>query len=520
MTLLSKNRKANVLLVLEGSYPFAGGGISTWAHQLTHKVKNAFYIIYSINASLEADLKYELSENTKDVIQVPLWAPDEPHDYINYGKKYYLIVLKRELTTEQVVQEKFIPVFKRLIDAIFEESYQEVKNIDAVFYDMWCFFQTYDFKLTMKSKAVWKAYKDKIITKTANDYKVSIEDLVVGLRWLYRFLIPLSIDVPKADISHLTLSGFPLIPALVLNYKYKTPILITEHGVFIRERLIAINSSEYSYFLKTLLIKFSECITKLAYYKADMILSVNKFNTHWEKLYGASQSKISVVYNGVDHNLFIPRKKPNHLKNIPVVVAAARVFELKDILTMIRSCNEVRKIIPNVRYIVYGNKNAVPAYTQECEALIDELNLADNFELAGYHSKPELIYAEGDISILTSISEGFPFTVIESMSSGIPVVATDVGGVSEALEDGVSGYICKPKDYKGIANRVVALLTDDKLRSYMSINARKRVEKDFTIQKFIKGYEQVYETILNKKEKEKKPPIKKPKGVQVIEKIH
>lgn len=520
MSLLTKNKKANVLLVLEGSYPFTGGGISTWAHQLTYKVKNAFYTIYSINATLEEDLKYELSENVKGVIQVPLWAPDEPQDYINYGKKYYLVVLKRELTTEEIVREKFIPIFNRLIDTIFEESHHDVKKIDAIFYEMWCFFQTYDFKLTMKSQEVWRNYKDKIIAKTSNDFKITVEDLAIGLRWIYRFLIPLSIDVPRVDISHLTLSGFPLIPALVLNYKYKTPILITEHGVFIRERLIAINSSEYSYFLKTLLIKFSECITKLAYYKADMILSVNKFNTQWEKLYGASESKIDIVYNGVDHNLFIPREKPNHLKNTPVVVAAARIFELKDILTMIKSCDEVRKTIPNVKFIVYGNKNAVPTYTKQCETLIDKLNLGDNFELAGYHSKPELIYAEGDISILTSISEGFPFTVIESMSSGIPVVATDVGGVSEALEDGVSGYICKPKDYKSIAARVVELLTDDKLRSYMSINARKRVEKDFTIQKFINGYEQAYDTILSKQNKEEKVILKKSKNIQVIQSIY
>ena len=93
---MSLTPKIKVLLVLEGSYPFAGGGISTWTHQLTHEVSNASFVIYSINAHLETKSKYELSENVDEVIQVPIWAPNEPHDYINYGKKYYKLALQKE----------------------------------------------------------------------------------------------------------------------------------------------------------------------------------------------------------------------------------------------------------------------------------------------------------------------------------------------------------------------------------------------------------------------------------------
>src|SRR5204863_1437472 len=119
------------------------------------------------------------------------------------------------------------------------------------------------------------------------DDPTTLYDLTEGLRWIYRFLIPITIKVPKSDISHITLAGFPILPALVLKYKFGTPIIVTEHGVFIRERLLAINAAEYSFFLKKLLIRFSEAVTRLVYYKADLILSVNKFNMTWEKLYGA-----------------------------------------------------------------------------------------------------------------------------------------------------------------------------------------------------------------------------------------
>lgn len=496
--------KIKVLLVLEGSYPFSGGGISTWTHQLTHKVSNASFVIYSINANLEKEYKYELSENVDEVIQVPIWAPNEPHDYLDYGREYYKLVLQKEKTTNKKIQKKLIPVFKELINAIFNSETVEASDLDSIFFRMWKFFNKHDFKKTMTSISVWEAYREAIIANIEKEdykYKITLLDLTIGLRWIYRFLIPFSIDIPKADISHITLSGFPIVPALTLKYKYKTPIMITEHGVFIRERLIAINSSEYSFFLKNLLIKFSECITKLAYYKADSILSVNSFNTTWEEVYGASKNKIKVIYNGVDHHLFRPRPKPDHLKNIPTVVAAARIFELKDILTMIRTCNVVRKTIPNVKFLVYGSKTAVPEYTKKCENLIDELHLRENFELAGFHSDPHLIYNIGDISILTSISEGFPFTVIESMSSGVPVVSTDVGGVYEALDE-KSGFICKPRNHEEIGSKVVKLLSDEKLKNEMSLHARQRVIDKFTIQRFIDGYEHAYDELLKVNEPE------------------
>jgi glycosyltransferase involved in cell wall biosynthesis len=487
-----------VLLILEGTYPFNGGGVSTWAHMLCNKVKNADFSLYSINAEFEQKSRYELSDNIKNVIQVPMWSPLEPQEMIDYGKKYYKFVERKQQNDRDEVAEQFLPIFERLILSIYSET-TDVEDLDDTVYEMWRFFQKHDYKKTMTSELVWKAFCyhiTDIISAEANN-EATLLDLTVGMRWLYRFLLPISINAPKADICHLTISGFPVMPALIQKYKYGTPLIVTEHGVFIRERLIAINTSEFSFFLKKMLIKLSERVTELVYYKADKILSVNKFNITWEKMYGANPNKIEVIYNGIDHMQFVPQPKPAHLKGTPTVVAAARIFELKDILTMIRSCAVAKKTIPNVKYLVYGDNTAVPEYTAECEKLIAELGLEDNFILAGYHSKPESLFCEGDISILTSISEGFPYTVLESMSCGIPVVATDVGGVTEALDESC-GFICKPKDHVEIGNRVAELLKNKELREQMGINARKKVVDNFTIGKFISEYENVYDRVIKK----------------------
>lgn len=483
-----------VLMILEGTYPYYGGGVSTWAHMLCNQVQGVDFTIYSINANFETTYKYELSSAVKNVIQVPLWAPYEPYDYINYGKAYYKIINKKESTKNKSISKHFIPLFKNLVYNFYQEN-TDMKLLNETIYLMWQFFQTHDYKLTMRSKIVWNTFC-KIATELLSDTDTettSIHDLTVGMRWIYRFLIPLSIDVPETDVAHITLSGFPIIPALVAKYKYNSKIITSEHGVFIRERLLAINSSDYSFFLKKLLIKFSESITKLAYYNSDKILSVNKFNIKWEKMYGANESQIDVIYNGIDHMLFKPQNKPVHLVGIPTVVAAARIFDLKDICTMIKTCDVVKQTIPKVKFLVYGDNTAVPEYTLECKKLIKELALENNFILAGYHETPHELFAEGDVSILTSISEGFPYTVLESMSCGIPVVATDVGGVSEALDEHC-GFICKPKDYHDLGKRVVELLQNDQLRLNKGANARQKIMNHFTISTFITKYEQVYAT--------------------------
>lgn len=503
-------KKIKVLLVTEGTYPFNGGGVSTWSHILCSDVKNVDFYLYSINAAYELEPKYKLPKTVKNVLQVPLWTPDEPFDYINYGEEYYKSIAKKESVSERKIKKEFIPTFESLLYFIYGEQ-ENLKELDDIFYKLWLFFEYYDYKETMRSKIVWKTYKDVISKFTVSEKNPSAKllDLTIGMRWLYRFLIPISIvDIPKVDITHSTLSSFALIPALIANYKFGSAIMLTEHGVFIRERLLAINNSEYPFFLKNFLIRFSEAIARLSYYKSDKIISVNKFNLKWEKLYGASPNKIKVIYNGIDHHLFSPKEKPNHLKNTPTVVALARIFELKDILTMIKSCEVVKRKIPNVQYLVYGDDKAVPEYTAECNALIKELKLEDNFKLMGPKSNPHLLFCEGDVSILTSISEGFPYTVIEAMSCGIPVIATDVGGVKEALDE-QSGFLCKPKDAQEIGNKVITLLQNPTLRNKMSLHARQRVIDNFTLDKFISAYENAFEEVLLFKNKPLKNKSKK-----------
>jgi glycosyltransferase involved in cell wall biosynthesis len=272
--------------------------------------------------------------------------------------------------------------------------------------------------------------------------------------------------------------------------EYGTPVIVTDHGIYIRERYIAVSSERLSPFAKRFLLRLSSYASKLLYSIADQVSPVCNYNLRWETRFGAAPERIKTIYNGVDPGVFVPKEKPEKTRNRPTVVAAARVFPLKDIETMIRSCAYVREKIADVHYIVYGPVDVDPPYTQRCVDLISEFELGANFEFAGFHSKPHELYHEGDISILSSISEGFPYTVIESMACGRPVVATDVGGVREALEG--FGVLVKPRDARGLADGVIELLLNDELRQRLGSSGRERVLLKFRMSSSVDAYLKSY----------------------------
>jgi glycosyltransferase involved in cell wall biosynthesis len=483
----------NVMLVLEGTYPFNAGGVSTWAHTICQQMHGVDFTLCALTANYCTQSKFQLPKSVKDLLQIPMWAPEEPAAYPTFDIPYNDILDQKSRTTRVVIQERFLPPFQSFLAHLYDEQ-DDISAFHAVLYELWEYFRTYDYSVTLKSQIVWNAYVN-FMDRYGADGIIPVPvmmDLTIGMRWLFRLLLPLSIPMPKVDLVHLTMSGFALLPALAAKYAYGTPIILTEHGVFIRERLLAINSSGYSFFLKDFLIRFSESIAKLAYFTSERIYSVNRFNQSWEKRYGAAPHKLECIYNGIDYHRFVPREKSVPLKHNPTVVALARIFELKDIITMIDTCAIVRTQIPNVQFFVYGDTESVPEYTARCLQHIESLQLKENFFLMGAQPNPHELFVNGDISILTSISEGFPYTVLESLSCGIPVVATDVGGTAEALDHGKSGFICKPKDAESLAHRCVQLLQNNELRAQMGEHARRRIIALFSEERFVAAYQKVY----------------------------
>lgn len=489
--------RLSVLLMTEGTYPYAGGGVSTWCDVLCRGLSEIDFYVIAVTGAPIATLKYQTPPNVRYIRQVPLWGSEEPCEHVRPETPFADVYLSRKETTAEVVRARFVPLFETFLQQVLRQESQSALS-PRVVHEMYRYFKRYEYKSTLQSRLTWQAFCSAIVRTCASEQISELEqpslfDLTTTMRWLYNFLMPLNVEIPRTDVAHSTLAGISNLPIVVAKMEYGTPVIVTDHGIYIRERYLAVSSEHMSPFAKKFLLRLSSYASRLLYTIADQVSPVCNHNLRWETRFGADPGRIRTIYNGVDPGVFVPKEKPEKTRNRPTVVAATRVFPLKDIETMIRSCALVRDKIPDVRYAVYGPLDIDPPYTKRCMDLVRELRLESNFEFAGFHSKPHEVYHEGDISILSSISEGFPYTVIESMACGRPVVATDVGGVREALEG--FGILVKPRDAQGLADGVIELLLNDELRQQLGSSARERVLLRFRTSMSVNGYLKSYTSL-------------------------
>ncbi len=476
-----------VLLTTEGTYPFHQGGVSTWCDILVKELKSVDYVIYSILMDPFVTQKFTLPETTT-LIKMPLWGTEEPSEHLLESFSQSFLAKRR--TKPKEIESKFIPLFTQLIQEIIATN-KNPQHLADILLKLHLYFEEYEYKISFKSEYAWAAFKVIIleqVAKSKGDWpRPDIYCLIQSLGWLYRFLNIINTPIPKTDVTHASAAAFCGIPCVLAKLKNKTPFLLTEHGIYLREQYLGLGKNQYSSFLNKFLIRMIHSITSLSYAYADQVSPVCHYNTRWETKFDVSPKKIQVIYNGVDTKVF-QESKPQ-TSGFPTVVTVARIDPLKDMITLIKSAAVVKSRISNVRFIIYGSVS-VPGYYQECLELRKELELEETVIFAGHTTNMAAAYNSGDIVALSSISEAFPYSVVEAMMCGRPVISTDVGGIREAVGD--SGIMVPPRDYDALADGIVKLLSNVELRNSLSQEARERALSHFTLDKVLELHMKTY----------------------------
>jgi glycosyltransferase involved in cell wall biosynthesis len=490
----------SVLLCTEGTYPYVEGGVSTWCDQLLRALDDIDFSVYAVTGNADVRRRFDPPANVRSVIHVPLWGSEEPAVDVAGHLTFADIRRRKRATRPAQVEAEFVPLLRRFVRALQGGDGVDLGDHGRVVHAMWRYFQDYDWKDTWRSPPVWQAFLDEVTRlhrERPEDFLAteapSLYDVTTALRWLYYFLMPLNAPVPEADVVHTTIAAFAGLPGIIAKIERGTPFLVTDHGVWVRERYIAVSAGEFTPFAKRFLMLLSSHVSRLNYHWADVVAPVTNFNRRWEIPYGAEPRKIMSIYNGIDPAIFVPGPKPPETEGRPVIVAAARVFPLKDIETMIRSAAVVRRAVPNVQFRLYGALDADPEYVLRCREVIAELELEETFLFLGHHGNPSELYLEGDVCALSSISEAFPYTVLEAMACSRPVVATDVGGVGEALEG--FGLVVPPRDPEAFGAAIVSLLGDDQLRLDLGRQGRAEVLAKYRISTSVDAYRRLYDRL-------------------------
>lgn len=240
---------------------------------------------------------------------------------------------------------------------------------------------------------------------------------------------------------------------------------------------------------------------------ADCILVNADAVKQWLLADGYDASKIVVIPNGVDLRRFgrIDRAAVRKSLGVPesarLVGVVSRLSRLKGIEDFLMAASMVAGIMDDVRFVIVGEPSPIndTAYLDELSELARTLHVADKVVFTGLRSDVPEIMSTLDISVMPSLNEALSNVLLESMAAGTAVVATNVGGTSEALKDGVNGVLVPPSRPDLIAAAIERLLNAPSQAQQLGITARKTIEDRFSLDRMVQSTESLYDRLLSSK---------------------
>ena len=305
----------------------------------------------------------------------------------------------------------------------------------------------------------------------------------------------LGTQVPLADTYHAIATGYGGLLASLGSYLYKCPLLLTEHGIYTREREEEIIRAKWVIpSFKKQWINFFYMLSDVIYKRAFQVSSLFTNAMRIQTEIGCEAERCRVIENGIAYERFegIPLKEEDGWVDIGAVV---RMAPIKDVKTMIYAFYELSARMERVRLHIMGGVDD-QEYADECCGLVRQLRL-DNVIFTG---RVDVIkYMEKlDFTILTSISEGQPLSVLESLAARRPCVTTDVGCCRELLEGkagdtfGIAGYCVPPMFREGLADAMEKMCVKRSRRLRMGRNGQMRVKAYYRHERMMEQYKQLY----------------------------
>ncbi|MGH2481437.1 MAG: GT4 family glycosyltransferase PelF, partial [Ktedonobacteraceae bacterium] len=277
------------------------------------------------------------------------------------------------------------------------------------------------------------------------------QESFVDFFWTFRLTyLPiftiLEAELPTACVYHAVSTGFCGLLGALARIRTGSPFLVTEHGIYTREREIEIAQSSWMRqltpahrrdnqrlgFFQQWWLNIYRFMEHIAYEMADALISLTGVNQQYQVKRGAEQAKMQIIPNGIDIERLAYLHEQRDSEHF-LVGFIGRVVPIKDVKTFIRAIQIAHETIANLAVYVVGPTEEDEQYFQECSRLVELLNLTAVLHFTG-PADVKLYYSKLDLVVLTSLSEGQPLVILEANCAHIPVVATNVGACRELLE--------------------------------------------------------------------------------------
>lgn len=496
---------ADVCLVLEGTYPYVLGGVSAWVDQIIRGLPELKFALFFMGSDRKDYKKqsYTLPPNVVSLTEMYL------HERLSDA----------ELRPMELPSRARTAAFEGLAEFYRANTYEEHRD------RFWQLLELLDkaegsinFGNVLRDREAWEVLEEAY-------EKHCPEESFIDFFWTARFLhLPLwqiwkaYKSVPKARVYHSVSAGYAGFMAAIAAHKNRTPYILTEHGIYTKERIAEISQAQWIYEPEQTQINFSQGLGKLklmwiglftflgrvAYDTADQIITLFEGNVNTQIEFGADPSKTSVIPNGIEPSKFdhIYKIHVERWKTSPPVKAIGfigRVVPIKDVKTLLRAARLVCERIPEAVFLIAGPYAEDPNYFDECQKIVKLLGIEKQVDFMGMQKIMDVL-PRMDVLVLTSISEGLPLVVLEGMAAGLPNVASDVGACRELIfgrtpEDkaiGRAGRLTKILSPGETANALISILQDPDMVRQMGDAGRRRAQEHYSMTYMLGCYRDLY----------------------------
>lgn len=292
----------------------------------------------------------------------------------------------------------------------------------------------------------------------------------------------------KPDILHLNSSKAGVIGAVAGKHCNIKKIIYTVHG-FVFEEPLPIWKKLFYYWAE----KFS------AQYK-DTLICVSEFDHQigiQKKI--APEKKLITINNGISEINFLSKEMAKQklftsnqqlvTSNQPLVGTIAHFYPTKGLIYLVQAAKIVIERLPETTFAIIGDGQQ----RKLLQTKIKKLHLAKNFLLLGAKNQAWQYLPAFDIYVCCSVKEGFPFSILEAMAAGLPIVSTKVGGISEMIQNEKTGLLVEPAKPQNLAEAIIKILKNKNLAEKIGYQAQIEVKQKFSLTKMITETEKIYQ---------------------------
>ena len=462
-----------ICIIAEGCYPYVVGGVSGWVHNMIKTFPEQEFILLTIiaNRDLSGRFAYELPENVTEVYELYL----EDADWGSVNKRHKTRLNQKE----------------------YHALRSLILNHEVEWDEMFDFFRNH--QISINQLLMGEDFYHAVLDCYNLQYPdIVFSDFLWTMRSMYLPLfLAMSMEIPKADVYHAVATGYAGILGCMGKHFHNGQLILSEHGIYTREREEELIKAEWVQRLyKKIWIRQFKKMSQVAYEKADVVTSLYQHAKELQIELGCPKEKIAITPNGIEY------KKMENLQGIQPenegfihIGAILRVTPIKDVKTMIQAFAYAKRRCPQLKLWIMGPYDEDPEYAAECFKMVETMRIPD-VEFTGRIQVTDYL-GWMDMTILTSISEGQPLTILESFAARVPVIATDVGNCKGLLygeddEFGNAGILTHIMNIEEISHAMVYLAQNPEIRRQMGEVGYQRLMRKYKIEDMKKTYEKIY----------------------------